>query len=167
MMSLVRAQQGEPKTRHLRMQVSCFISSRKRDEIAPPVGLNQTTSRFENVTPVALSDQEKAFSKRHRDARRSVSLSFFARASGANHRRRWGSGFCYVVRENRSPVGLNQTTSRFENVTPVALSNREKAFSRRHRDARRSVSLSFSARASGANHRRRWGLDLQKEGTIT
>ena len=61
--------------------------------IAPPVGLNQTTSRFENVTPAAPSNREKAFSRRHRDARRSVSLSLFARASGANHRCRWGLVF--------------------------------------------------------------------------
>ena len=57
--------------------------------------LNQTTSRFENVTPVVLFNREKAFSKRHGDARRSVSLSLFARASGANHRRRPWVAFRY------------------------------------------------------------------------
>ena len=73
----------------------CFLS---------PVGLNQTTSRFENETPAAPSDREKAFSKRHKDARRPVSLSVFARASCANHRCRPWVTFLDVVLLPQKPL---------------------------------------------------------------
>ena len=61
--------------------------------IAPPVGLNQTTSRFENVTPVALLTERKRFQDAIGTPGAPFQLSLFARASGANHRCRWGLVF--------------------------------------------------------------------------
>ena len=120
--------------------------------IAPPVGLNQTTSRFENVTPVALLTERKRF----QDAIGTPGAPFHFRFSLGRPAQiidvvgAWA--FAMSGGTKTPPAGLNQTTSRFENVTLAAPSDQEKAFSRRHRDARRSVLFSLFARASGANH---------------